>query len=188
MNLQRYVSVTIIYESQTEVPSSLSVFLLLLTPPQQHCSMFTARRRRISTPAKLARDARNRLDGVEEILALSWVDEKGVGLRGDVLRRNSESIEATSLRCLNFIRERVNANLQRYVSVAVTPTAKLTYCRRFACSSPVYVSIISRRRNCSSLASRRCTSVRKTGACSQKVRSTWKRSQLSVLSKMNKAT
>jgi hypothetical protein len=68
-------------------------------------------------------DARNCLDGVEEIPVLGWVldvrvDEKGVGLGMDVLSSNE-------LCCLNFIRERVNA-----ISVALIYGAKLTYRRR----------------------------------------------------------
>jgi hypothetical protein len=70
------------------------------------------------SPLRVALDAINCFDGVEEILALSWVldvcvDEKGVGHGVDVLRHNLEPIEATSLCGLNFIRERVNANLRR---------------------------------------------------------------------------
>ena len=62
------------------------------------------------SPVSLLLDARNSINSIEEVLALSRVfnvgiNEKGVGFRVDVLHHNLETIEAPCLRGLDFIRE-----------------------------------------------------------------------------------
>ena len=65
------------------------------------------------SPVSLLLDARNSINSIEEVLALSRVfnvgiNEKGVGFRVDVLHHNLEAVEASRFSSLNLVRKTFN--------------------------------------------------------------------------------